>query len=55
MIKKVKGVFDIGETHSYNIFEHLWFKSGFGPKIIIFKDVPLTKVIHFHVTKNMDA
>jgi hypothetical protein len=55
MIKKVKGVFEIGEIHSYNIFEHFWLKSGFGPKIIIFEDVSLTKVIHFRVTKTMDA
>jgi hypothetical protein len=55
MIKKVKGVFKIGEIHSYNIFEHLRFKSGFGLKFIIFEDVSLTKNIHFHVIKNIDA
>jgi hypothetical protein len=33
MIERAKGV-EIGGFHSYNTFEHLWFKHIFGPKTL---------------------
>jgi hypothetical protein len=41
----------IGNFHFYNTFEDLWFKNGFGLKIMNFEDIYLTKVINFYVKK----
>jgi hypothetical protein len=54
MIERAKGV-EIGGFGYYNTFKHLWFKHVFGPKLLNYKDVFLTKVIHSYVIKNTNA